>query len=265
MSSLLVVTRPQPDASLWVQQLNAAGVEAVALPMMEIGPSKSPQAFAAVTQALQQLECYRALMFVSVNAVRHFFAQLRLHNLTLGREHQFWSPGPGTSKALLAEGIHASSLIQPAEDAPQFDSDTLWLEAQKHIAAGDKVLIVRGGDGTQSTGHGRQWLTEQLQRCGVQVDFAPIYERHPPANTHQLQQHIESLHQQHAAWLFSSSECIQNLLKCSPHRSWSAHTALVTHPRIALQATQAGFGNIVETLPTVQAIAGSIKSLHDLT
>ena len=58
----LVVTRPQPDATLWVQQLLAQGVNACALPMMVIGPSHSTAAVTAVQQALQQLQRYRALM-----------------------------------------------------------------------------------------------------------------------------------------------------------------------------------------------------------
>ena len=260
----LVVTRPQPDAALWVQQLEASGVQAIALPMMEIGPSQSPAATAAVHQAFAQLGCYRALMFVSGNAVRHFFTQLRQHKLAIGNMQQCWSPGPGTSNALISEGIKASALIQPTLNAPQFDSESLWEQAQHHIQAGDKILIVRGGDGTEASGQGRQWLTEQLKQNSVQVDFAPIYERHAPVNSPQLQQNIESLRLQQAVWLFSSSECIQNLLRCTPALSWQAHTALVTHPRIAQQAHHAGFGRIVETLPTVQAIASSIKSLHDL-
>lgn len=265
MQPPLVVTRPQPEAALWVQQLNAEGVEAIALPMMEIGASQSPAAVAAVHKALQQLQSYRALMFVSGNAVRYFFDQLRQHKLSIDHTQQCWSPGPGTSKALLSEGIKASALIQPAPDAPQFDSESLWEQAQHHIQAGDRVLIVRGGDGTQTSGQGRQWLTQQLQLRGVEVDFAPIYERHAPMASAQLQQSIESLRARHAAWLFSSSECIQNLMHCAPTLQWAGHTALATHPRIAQQARHTGFGHVVETLPTVQAIAGSIKSLHDLT
>ena len=204
-------------------------------------------------------------MFISGNAVRYFFAQLRQQGLALNPQHQFWSPGLGTTKALISEQIRPQSIIQPALDATQFDSESLWQQAQHHIQTGNKVLIVRGGDGAETTGQGRQWLTEQLQQRGVHVDFAPIYERHAPIPTPQLLQEIESLRAQHAYWLFSSSECMQNLLHCTPSLTWHAHTAFATHPRIAQQAHRAGFGRVFETLPTVQAIAASIKSLHDLT
>lgn len=261
----LVVTRPQPDATLWVQQLLAQGVNACALPMMVIGPSHSTAAVTAVQQALQQLHRYRALMFVSANAVRYFFAQLRQHGLTLPEHLRYWSPGPGTSKALQSEGIEPLALIQPAPDAPQFDSESLWEQAQHHIQPGDTLLIVRGGDGQQARGQGRQWLTEQLQRLGAQVEFAPVYERQAPAASPELLQRMAELRQQQALWLFSSSECVQHLVQCNTAWSWSTHTALATHPRIAQHARHAGFGRVVETLPTVQDIVASIKSLHDLS
>lgn len=259
----LVVTRPQPDAALWVKQLQNAGIPATALPMMEIGPSRSPAAVAAVHTALQQLDCYHALMFVSGNAVRFFFAQLRTYAIPLPQHAQCWSPGPGTSKALLDEGVMPSALIQPAPDAPQFDSESLWEQAQHHIQPSQQVLIVRGGDGQQASGHGRPWLTEQLQRRGIQVDFAPVYERQAPATTPALLHTIERLRTQQAAWLFSSSECMQHLVRCNPAWSWQPHTAIATHPRIAEQARQAGFGNVIETMPTLPSITASIKSLHD--
>ena len=151
----VVVTRPQPDAALWVQQLQDAGLQACALPMMVIGPSSSPAAIASLQQTLPQLARYRALMFVSGNAVRYFFAALQAQAITPPVQTQYWSPGPGTSKALLSEGISAQSLIQPAPDAPQFDSEALWAQARHHIQPGDRVLIVRGGDGSQPGGQGR--------------------------------------------------------------------------------------------------------------
>lgn len=260
----LVVTRPQPDAALWVQQLHAHGVTAQALPMMEIGPSRSAAARAAVQTALHQLGSYHALMFVSGNAVRYFFAQLRAQAVSLPAGICCWSPGPGTSKALLSEGISPSALIQPAPDAPQFDSESLWAQAQHSLPRGSKLLIVRGGDGQEAAGKGRPWLTEQLQQRGVQVDFAPVYERQAPATTPALLDAVQTLRAQQAVWLFSSSECVQHLLRCNPDWSWHTHTALATHPRIAQQAQQAGFGRVIASLPTLQSITASLESLHDL-
>lgn len=265
MLTPLVVTRPQPETALWVQQLREAGVAAIAVPTMVIAPSLNPAAVAATDVALQKLHSYQAIMFVSGNAVRFFFALLRKYAMTVQEHTTFWSPGPGTSKALVVEQIPPLSIIQPASNALQFDSESLWEQAQHHIQTGHKVLIVRGGDGSNSTGHGRQWLTQKLQQRGVAVDFAPVYERQPPAITPAFIQSLERLRAQQSLWLFSSSECVQHLVQSNPAWDWQAHTALATHPRIAQQAREAGFGNVIQTLPTVQSIAASIKSLHDLS
>lgn len=260
---VLVVTRPQPDATAWVQQLHSAGVNACALPLLVIGPSHSTAALASVQAALQNLKQYDALMFVSANAVRYFVESLRKHALPLPAHAQYWSPGPGTSQALIAAGIPSPCVIQPAPDAAQFDSEALWQQALPHLSKIQNVLIVRGGDGSHSTGQGRQWLTEQLRARQIGVDFAPVYERQAPAITPRLLSEIEALRAQHAIWLFSSSECVQNLRLSAPAYTWHEHIALATHPRIAQQAQLAGFGLVRETQPSTQAIAASIKSLHD--
>ncbi len=78
---------------------------------MDIGPAAAPQAATALKAALARMDevsgGYRALMFVSVNAVRYFFS----HPLVLAAgihapsmATRCWSPGPGTSQALREAG-----------------------------------------------------------------------------------------------------------------------------------------------------------------
>ncbi|WP_455555182.1 uroporphyrinogen-III synthase [Comamonas sp.] len=259
----VVVTRPQPDAGLWVQHLQGAGLHAQALPMIVIGASRNPAAVQAVQEALAQLPTFEACMFVSGNAVRHFFAALQGQDIHLPPGLRFWAPGPGTAQALLTQGIAPHRIDQPAANAAQFDSEALWSQVEVQVHASSKVLIVRGGDGQQTQGNGRQWLTQQLQQRGAQVTFAPVYERLAPSPTRPLLDEIAALRGQQAIWLFSSSECVQHLVLCNPAHEWQSHTALATHPRIAQQARHAGFGQVIETLPTLQSITASIKSLHD--
>lgn len=75
---------------------------------------------------------------------------------------------------------------------------------------------------------GRQWLTAQLQQRGVHVDFA-VYERQAP-EAPDLLQRISELRGQRAVWLFSSSECVQHLVRCNTTWSWQAHAAAVYQP-----------------------------------
>ncbi|MBQ0131132.1 MAG: uroporphyrinogen-III synthase [Comamonas sp.] len=264
----LVVTRPQPEAALWVQQLQAAGQAAVAcIPMLEIGPSQNLLAQAAVRAALAQLHTYNALMFVSGNAVRYMVRNFQSQGVCPQPTTRLWAPGPGTAQALRDHGFAAQHIDQPSSDAAQFDSEALWAQVALQVQPGWRILLVRGSTpeaDSPATGHGRQWLTEQLLQRGAQVDFAPVYERSAPVLTPAMQTSIAQLRAQSAIWLFSSSECLQNLVSCVSNTSWQDQTALVTHPKIAQQARQLGFGRVIHTQPTVHAVAGSIKSLHDL-
>lgn len=256
-----MVTRPQPEADHWVTLLQREGIASCALPLMVIGPNTNPTAQAAIAQAVAQLHRYHALMFVSGNAVRYFWQHLPSASTLLSPSTRCWSPGPGTTQALLAAGIAASRIDQPSEQAPQFDSEALWAQVHPQALAGRRVLVVRGGDGASATGQGRTWLTEQLLHRGVQVDFAPVYTRQAPTITGQWLAMAHTLREQQAIWLFSSSECVQHLQSSQPTWDWSSHTALATHPRIAAQAQSLGFGHVVQTHPSVHSIAGSIKSL----
>ena len=70
----VLVTRPQAEASRWVEDLRRRGLDAVALPLIAIVPVLQSR---ALQDAWSRLDRFRAVMFVSGNAVRHFFAQRR--------------------------------------------------------------------------------------------------------------------------------------------------------------------------------------------
>ncbi|MGC1173999.1 uroporphyrinogen-III synthase, partial [Polaromonas sp.] len=67
----VIVTRPARDADRWVQALQARGLRAEALPLIEIAALPASQ---ALQQAWRDITAYAALMFVSGNAVEGFFA-----------------------------------------------------------------------------------------------------------------------------------------------------------------------------------------------
>ncbi|VUZ28924.1 Uncharacterised protein [uncultured Comamonas sp.] len=267
----LIVTRPAPDNQRWVHALQALGHRAEGLPLMDIGPSRSPQAQAALQAALADMAhntaCYRALMFVSANAVRYFFTHplvqaAAVTPATLAA--RCWSPGPGTTQALREAGVADAQIDAPAADAAQFESETLWAVVAPQVRHGDCVLIVRGADGLNNPepaqGTGRAWLATQLQARGARAVFAPVYERHAPAATPAWQDRLHQLHVQSAYWLFSSSECLQHLAALAPALTWQAHTALATHPRIAQQAQALGFGRVLTTRPALDDIHRFIQS-----
>jgi uroporphyrinogen-III synthase len=68
----VIVTRPQTEATAWVQALCAAGLDAVALPLIDIAPLPLPPTSSA--QSAMRMN-YTAWMFVSPNAVRFFLGR----------------------------------------------------------------------------------------------------------------------------------------------------------------------------------------------
>jgi uroporphyrinogen-III synthase len=128
----LVITRPAGDATPWVSALQAAGHEALVLPLIDIAPVTDPQ---AVKQAWAQWSDFHAVMFVSAQAVRYFFAHQpvatradadQATRLPTANGPRCWATGPGTRKALLSAGVPAAHIDSPPEHEAQFDSEALW-------------------------------------------------------------------------------------------------------------------------------------------
>lgn len=270
----VLVTRPAHDAPAWVQALQVRGIDAQALPLMAIGPctaTASQQALQAARVAAAIPGHYRALMFVSGNAVRYFFAPqspaTALPAFDSGT--RAWAPGPGTDQALQRIGVAPAHIDAPLEQAEQFESESLWSQVSGQIRPGDRVLIVRGNSPSQhpgvpaappsTRGVGRDWLAARLREAGAQVQLLAVYERRPPiwSPAEQAQALAAAAG---ALWLFSSSEAVANLQQMLPQQSWAQAQALATHPRIAHAALQAGFGRVLQCRPALADVVSSIES-----
>ena len=256
----VLVTRPSHDAAPWVRQLAERGIAAEALPLIEIVPEPMG---GALLRARQRLGDYAVAMFVSGNAVDGFMDADQALEQTCPAptaiETRAWSPGPGTTAALRRAGWPAARIDEPAPDAPQFDSESLWACVAPQLRPGLRVLIVRGGDADGAVA-GRDWLAAQLAAGGAQVDQVVAYRRRPPLLDAAARARAAAAAADGSLWLFSSSEAIANLRQCLPHMGWQAARALVTHPRIGAAARAAGFGAVHESQPTLEAVAASIKS-----
>ncbi|MGE0498859.1 MAG: uroporphyrinogen-III synthase, partial [Ramlibacter sp.] len=256
----VLVTRPAREAQRWVHDLAAQGLDAIALPLIEIAPARDR---APLQQARQALDGYQALMFVSGNAVDHFFkekvAGVQEGRLLLAIKNRAWATGPGTRDALLAAGVPAAQIDAPQADAEQFDSEALWQRVKDSVRAGDRVLIVRGAD-AQGRISGRDWLAQQLAAAGAQVQVVSAYERHVPAWTAQQRALAQASAGDGTVWLLSSSEGIAHLRGWLPAQSWQRARAVATHPRIAQAAREAGFGVVCESRPALADVVASIES-----
>jgi uroporphyrinogen-III synthase len=261
----VIVTRPLREAQGWVHELSAAGLNTVALPLIEIRPADD---LAPAHKAWQQLADYVGVMFVSANAVDGFFASRPPDATSFGVagaiKTRAWATGPGTKAALERAGVALECIDAPAADAAQFDSEALWQRVGKTVRAGQRVLIVRGSDGqNESTvqGVGRDWFAKRVIDAGAAVDFVVSYQRaRPRLDAAQLKLAREAAADS-SVWLFSSSEALANLLVNLPGQSWHAARAVATHGRIAAAARQAGFGTVLESRPALADIRASIESM----
>ena len=262
-----IVTRPEHEALAWVAALQQRGIAALALPLISIGAA--PDA-AALQAARQHLTDYRAVMLVSGNAAQHFFepnTALALTGRALAaikkeKTTRVWSPGPGTAQTLQRLGIAAALIDCPAADAVQFDSESLWEQVRSQITPGDRVLIVRGAEADAPPhGSGREWLAQQIQAAGGQVEFVVAYTRSAPQFTPAQIAQARAAAEGGAVWLLSSSQALGNLCAALPTQDWSRARALATHPRITEAALAAGFGAVYECRPALEDVAIALESL----
>ncbi len=258
----VIITRPEPDATRWVQALRERGWPAEAWPLLRIA---EPQGAGEREQLARRREAWPtqdALMFVSAAAVQRFFAE----PVAPGPGHtRFWAPGPGTaralSEALWALGIGTERIDAPPRDAAQFDSEHLWPVVSSQVAPGRRVLVVRGAsDGVEGSlpGQGREWLIERCRAAGAEVQACVAYrrERVVPAGA-DLQRLPECTGAGHV-WVLSSSEALQSLQGLWP--AGAQALALATHPRIAEAARALGFAEVITARPALADVVRALES-----
>jgi len=248
----VLVTRPAEQAGPWVERLRERGFVAEALPLIEIA---APADAAALRSAWAGLATCRLVVFVSANAVLHFFAE-RPDEIDWPDGVEAGAPGNGTAEALREAGVPLASIVAPAADAAQFDSESLWARLHARDWRGARVLVVRG-DG------GRDWLAERLVAAGAQVDALSAYRRLVPSFAGAERARLDAaIGDCDAVWLFSSSEAIANLEQAAGPGRFQGARAVATHPRIAARARSLGFGVVVEAAPRLDAVIACLQSMQ---
>ncbi|MDI9334486.1 MAG: uroporphyrinogen-III synthase [Cytophagales bacterium] len=241
-----IVTRPEPECAAWVSAIQAEGLSAVALPLMDI----ASRAF-----AFDAAKNYDAFVCVSRSAVNGF---LQSQNIKVLEGKRCLVSGLGTRAALIQQGIQASCIDSPAAASNQFDSEALWTLASQRDWRGKRVLVVRGAN-AQGEPEGRPWLADQLAAAGASVDFVSTYERRLPVLTDASRAILQSP-QADDVWLFSSSQSIAHLKLLAPSTDWRGSRAIATHDRISMTAMDAGFGNVQIVRPVIGDVVAALRS-----
>lgn len=249
----VVLTRPAADAARWLAGLQARGHEVLHLALIDIAPVTQTAPIQAAWASLAQVQ---AVMFVSVNAVRHFMAARGAITWPAGT--QAWATGPGTVAALREAGVPDQQLVAPADDAPQFDSEALWRVAGANVRPGWRVLLVRGAGADGSIG--RDWLARELQQAGASTEQLTVYQRRRPEWSEAQRAAARQASGDGSVWLFSSSEAVASLRALMPGVAWDRARALATHERIARAAQDAGFGAVMQARGSLEAVARALES-----
>ncbi|HEX4235224.1 MAG TPA: uroporphyrinogen-III synthase [Caldimonas sp.] len=248
----VLVTRPAAQAAVWVDRLRQRGIDAEALPLIEIAATDD---VAPLDAAWQALATFRLVVFVSANAVEQFFA-VRPEGATWPEGVDAGAPGAGTAEALRAAGCPQAAIVSPPADAGQFDSEALWDRLHGRDWNNARVLVVRG-DG------GRDWLAERLVERGARVEMIGAYRRVAPTFAGAARERLEAAAESaDVVWLFSSSEAIANLARAAGSDRWRSARAIATHPRIAARARALGFGVVREAGAAIDAVVACIQSIE---
>lgn len=235
-----------------MDDLRAAGVDAVALPLIAINGLDDS---APLLRAVRHLADYDALMFVSAPAVAYFFRAAGERRVVA----RCWATGPGTVRALREAGVAEAAIDAPPADATQFDSEALWARVRPQVKPGTRVLIVRGADAAGQVA-GRDWLAHEIAAAGGRCDNVAAYRRLPATFGDAERLLATRAAADGTIWLFSSSEALACLRASMPGADWHAACALATHPRIADAARAAGFGRVRVCRADLPAMIASIES-----
>jgi uroporphyrinogen-III synthase len=247
----VLVTRPAAQAAVWVERLRERGIDAEALPLIEIAALADPT---PVRAAWQAIDAFRLVVFVSANAVERFFAE-RPPEGVWPDGTEAGAPGPATADALRAAGCPEAAIVSPALAAPQFDSEALWDRLHGRDWRRSRVLVVRG-DG------GRDWLADRLVEAGARVETVGAYRRVAPSFTGAARERLDAaVAADDVVWLFSSSEAIANLALAAGNDGWRSARAVATHPRIAARARDLGFAVVLEAGAAIDAVVACIQSI----
>ncbi|MFM2069197.1 MAG: hypothetical protein RLZZ584_4106 [Pseudomonadota bacterium] len=260
----LVVTRPEPQATEWVARLQALGAPAVALPLLRI--AAVPEAAPAIARAWRELAGHRLLMFVSPNAVAHFFAA-RPAGAHWPAALLAGATGPGTVAALKANGVPDACIAAPRADSSSFDAEALWHDALAPLDwAGQRVLVVRG-DG------GREWLADTLGARGAVVAMLCAYRQLGPAWSETELARLAGVLARPGGhvWLFSSSQAVRHLRRQLDRMDDAARAApgrmaaIATHERIAAAAQAAGLARVEPCAPRPAAVVEALQIVAGVT
>jgi uroporphyrinogen III methyltransferase/synthase len=242
-----VLTRPGEQSVALARTLEAAGIEAIQFPLIDIRPNPDTREIDAALRGIDRgtepaTHRYALVFFVSPNAIEHAFGRAQALGVPLADalacRDGAWPivavVGPGSVQALARYGVRPGShqVLAPAgaladaltdgqaDAVPSANSSSnaelIRYDSEALVAALDATVgraALAGHDVLIVRGDGgREWFADALRDAGARVHPVMAYQRAVPQPDETAWRQIEALldgapH----VWVLTSSEGIRNL------------------------------------------------------
>lgn len=221
----VLLTRPAGRNETLSAALAVQGFSSLVLPALSL------QAQNLSEEQWQDPNDFDLVLFVSSSAVNFYFAALQARGRSWPNNVLLAAVGLATATRLRAQpGVSSQAVLHPESADSLQDSEALWTVMEPRLTQIKRVLIVRGHNG-------REWLGQQLESRGIQVQRLAIYQRSPAQwSVEQGLQIRTSLQTGRLAVLLSSSQSADavfaNVQSLGLMDVWARCAYVVIHPRI---------------------------------
>jgi uroporphyrinogen-III synthase len=246
----ILVTRPEKQAQVLCDLIEARGGKAVRFPVLEISDPADPSSIKA---CLERINEYDLGIFISANAVSKLFQYLDTKNIVLPNRIKLAVIGKGTKRLLDDKDIKVD--ICPEE---HFNSEELLAMDTMQQVKGKRVVIFKGEGG-------RNLLETTLKERGAIVDNMELYKR-APVNTEPAPILQRWKNNELQIVTATSNEGLQALFDIvgSEGREYLRNTPLVIiSERMREKATELGFQADIK-VTSEASNEGILKALEEL-
>lgn len=233
----VLITRPEGRADALLAAIAASGGAPTHIPLLAVAPldtTRDAAIIAATAQHLRELDRYRRIIAISVNALHFGMPWIQHYWQTPPPQIRWHGIGAATVAAFADYGIAAHGGAANA-----MTSEALLASGELQRVHGERILILRGVGG-------RERLAAALRERGAQVDYAECYRRTEPALSAAQQAQLQGM--AFDAICVNSHETLQNLWQClqPAARALACSRALIVpSERVAAAARQLGFTRVI--------------------
>jgi uroporphyrinogen-III synthase len=232
----VLITRPIEQQQILKDAITDRGGGVTQMPLIEIKPLQETASKPALESKIQHLDHYHILIFVSSNAVQYAAPRINEYWPRLPVGIAVIAIGPTTAQAISAR----FGCVVVHSPAGMTSEDLLELPELKQVD-GKRIGIFRGRGG-------RNFLADSLRSRGGEIDYLEVYQS---LSIHYDAREFCTRLQTEAVNVLTATSA-ESLLKLDSllgdnKEELGLLPLLVPSARLALQAEQSGFGDVINT------------------